>query len=767
MKNQHSILVFILLASFLMNNLNAQINMSINTDVAKRKPISPYIYGLNAYVFDNTWGGGAWKTGLNNHGSQANLEKMNVTSFRLGGNAASSLNWEQGANNAGQDDAHKNSTYQTYISTGTNASPQPAFYTPNAAYIKTQNDALFLGARALIQLPSAGYVAADITSSTCGTPIADPTRWKQVINNKPTALTLTPDLSDNKVYIDECINHLINQFGNSTATNGIKFYQTDNEVGLWCLRGNAGAATGTHSVMLNNTFTTCVDIINKTKDLAKTIKRMDPGALVFSSGIWNYIEAFSLWSKYDGASYQPNDWGLYNNEPYKTNNTGQQFRYNQMTWQNVLLANMKDWEVTEGKRLIDVLSIHYYPQENLTNTNRFHNTRSLWDSTYVETSWLTQVGNGLTEGRGLRMIPLVQRAINDFYPGTKIAITEYDFYGRDHISGTLAQADALGIFGRHGVFLATYFGTADQYISPAFQLYRNYDGNKSTFGDTDIESTTADVVNSSIYSSVQSGNDSILHIILINKSNAAQTAQIQINSGIAYNKLIGAYGIAESDGSPNLSSKPKINVYTGTDLVAENKLQFSMQASSSYHLVLRSIPAVKSSEKDILTFKLSNSILTTANIQGTNIYDTVSSTADIANATPAFTISTLATANPATGVARDFSSPATYTITAEDGSTKIYTVYVAKNGGNTGAISNPINKIQIYPNPIQDVLTIESDAIQSVEIRDVLGQIVLQHKQMPNPHNCQINVSELTSGIYFLKIISKNQETATYKISKN
>ena len=356
----HRIIIYILLLVQTINGLNAQISMTINTDPSKRKSISPYIYGVNSYIFDNTWGANPWKTGLSNHGNQANIEKMNITSFRIGGNATTALNWENGANNGAIDDAFKNSTFQTFIATGQGAGASPSFYAPNLAYVTTQNHALQLGARALIQLPSAGFVAADVTSTVCGTPNASPSRWKRVMNNKPSALSLNPDLSDTVVYIDECINHLINQFGNSNAANGIKFYQTDNEIGLWCLRQNGGSATGTHSVLRNNTFTTCSEVLNRTLELGKTIKRMDPNALVFSSGIWNFIEAFSLWSNYDGASFRPIDWPSYNVEPYKTNNTGQQYRYNQMTWQNAFLAQMKNWEVSEGKRIIDVLSIHYY-----------------------------------------------------------------------------------------------------------------------------------------------------------------------------------------------------------------------------------------------------------------------------------------------------------------------------------------------------------------------------------------------------------------------
>ena len=40
-------------------------------------------------------------------------------------------------------------------------------------------------------------------------------------------------------------------------------------------------------------------------------------------------------------------------------------------------------------------------------------------------------------------------------PGTKLAITEYNWGGTESLNGALAEADVLGIFGREGVGLAT------------------------------------------------------------------------------------------------------------------------------------------------------------------------------------------------------------------------------------------------------------------------------------------------------------------------
>lgn len=66
----------------------------------------------------------------------------------------------------------------------------------------------------------------------------------------------------------------------------------------------------------------------------------------------------------------------------------------------------------------------------------------------------------------------------------------------------------------------------------------------------------------------------------------------------------------------------------------------------------------------------------TVTVDGTNIAVTVPFGTDVTNITPTFTLPAGATATPASGVAQDFSSPVTYTITAADGTVVTYTVTV-------------------------------------------------------------------------------------------
>jgi hypothetical protein len=114
--------------------------------------------------------------------------------------------------------------------------------------------------------------------------------------------------------------------------------------------------------------------------------------------------------------------------------------------------------------------------------------------------------------------------VNTYYPGTKIGITEYSWGAESHISGAIAQADVLGIFGREGVDLATFWGSlnAGYPIRNAFKMYRNYDGNKSTFGDTSVSASVGNPDNVAAFAA-QRSSDNALTVMVVCKHLSANT----------------------------------------------------------------------------------------------------------------------------------------------------------------------------------------------------------------------------------------------------
>ena len=138
-------------------------------------------------------------------------------------------------------------------------------------------------------------------------------------------------------------------------------------------------------------------------------------------------------------------------------------------------------------------------------------------------------------GKPIRLLPWLRERIDERYPGTKLGITEYDFGAGDHISGGLAVADALGAFGREGVYLANYWGESagngelPKFVKSAFKLYRNYDGKQGAFGDTAV-TASGDLGKSSIYAAIDSKHRGVLTVLVINKDLRARfDARIALN----------------------------------------------------------------------------------------------------------------------------------------------------------------------------------------------------------------------------------------------
>ncbi len=475
-----------------------------------RSYISPLVYGVNAYVYDSEWGSpDDWKTGLDNQPTD-----LNVTARRLGGNTMTSYNWETGYSNSGNDDQCSNNTFQSFI-TGAGSDP----YAPGAAITLFHQHSQQLHASSLLQLPAAGYVAADGNGPVTPSQTAPSQRWDAVVFDKPgtpATLSLTPDLNDGLVYVDEEVYHLQQTFGTASSTSGVGAYELDNEPGLWH-HYLLGGDEGTHS-RLHAEVTTCQDVLSRNIALAQTVRRMDASAAIYGPAMWGYPEYYSLWSVYDGSTHAPSDWSLFNREPFLTNGTGDGYRYNHMTWVNAYLAGMHAASDQQGTRLLDVFSVHYYPDDAAVATPalRVQATRSLWDPTFVEPSWITADGNGFTDGRSLELIPKLKLSIADFYPGTRLALTEYSFGGRHDVSGGIAEADALGIFGREGVYAAYYFFPADDYIGAGIRIFRNYDGANSTFGDTAVACRVSNDGLASAFASVDDVGR--LHLIAINRN---------------------------------------------------------------------------------------------------------------------------------------------------------------------------------------------------------------------------------------------------------
>ena len=106
-----------------------------------------------------------------------------------------------------------------------------------------------------------------------------------------------------------------------------------------------------------------------------------------------------------------------------------------------------------------------------------------------------------------------------YYSGTPIGITEYNWGAESHINGATTQADIYGIFGREGLDMGARW-TTPATTTPtykAMKMYRNYDGNRSTFGETSVRATsTANADNLSVFAA-ERASDGALTVMVIAK----------------------------------------------------------------------------------------------------------------------------------------------------------------------------------------------------------------------------------------------------------
>jgi len=101
----------------------------------------------------------------------------------------------------------------------------------------------------------------------------------------------------------------------------------------------------------------------------------------------------------------------------------------------------------------------------------------------------------------------------------------------------LAVADVLGIFGRYGIYAGAYWPLeSDQsYIRAAYQLYRNYDGAGSQYGDTTVRAATNNVADSSgLCGDRRVGRHDVAHIVLNKNFDSPADFSFNLAGGQAY-----------------------------------------------------------------------------------------------------------------------------------------------------------------------------------------------------------------------------------------
>ncbi|MBE6852012.1 MAG: glycoside hydrolase [Ruminococcus sp.] len=441
-------------------------DMNVSVDLADEgKAISPYIFGINEH-------------GLS--------EDVTVNSVRQGGNRFTAYNWETNYSSAGSDWKHSSDTYLS-------SSSEPADCVQTLSKEAQKGDIDYK----LATVQMAGYVAADKLGEVSEEEAAPSDRWNKVLATKGSELSLKPDLTDGVVYMDEYVNYIVNKLGDAESETGIQGYSLDNEPGLWA---------HTHP-RIHADEVTCEELIKKSIETSKSIKSIDPKAEVFGPALFGYTAFVQLCNE--------DDWKAVNSEN----------KYNLFV--SYYLDQMKKAEEESGKRLLDVMDIHYYseargecdvrmcadPTHTKCIDEMLQSYRTLIEKGYQENSWIGQWCQ-----QNIPILTTIKDSIDTYYPGTKLAITEYDFGGGKTIAGAIAEVDALGTFAENDVYYATLWAEDVPYQYSAINMFTNYDGNGSKFGNTLIESETDDYVKSTSYAAINDGDQGEVTLILTNKS---------------------------------------------------------------------------------------------------------------------------------------------------------------------------------------------------------------------------------------------------------
>ena len=454
------------------------------------KRISPFIYGVGF--------------GIPKPGQQDYLKELGTTARRWGGNPSSRYNWKLGnAWNTGSDWFFQNTDYGV---------------PPGYSYAAFLDEDRSIQLATALTLPTLGWVAKDTRSASFPASVFG--RQQRMSPNDPsvgnglgadgkplvppspgrTSVPLPPE------GIEEWVRTIHRR--DAPGSRSVKMYILDNEPGIW---------HATHRDVHPQPLT-YDELLEKTIAYGSAVRRADPGALIAGPAEWGW--ASYLYSGADlaaGILLRP-DRRRHGDKPI-------------IPW---LLGKVHEHERKTGVRVLDVLDVHYYPQfqgagEGLqgetgpeASARRIRSTRSLWDSSYRDESWINDT---------VRLIPRLHEWIEENDPGLGISIGEWNFGAEEHMSGGLAVAEVLGHFGIEGVSSAFYWDSPPLGSAAfnAFRAYGNYDGRGAHFLEQSIPAHATDPETSVFASRSADGGRIVAVLLNINPAEGA-AAQVRLAS---------------------------------------------------------------------------------------------------------------------------------------------------------------------------------------------------------------------------------------------
>jgi hypothetical protein len=482
---------------------------------AKRRPINPLIYGVN-------------------FADPARLAAVPYPLNRWGGNATTRYNWRVDVNNTASDWFYMNvptgpadvsrlphgSAADRFVAATLGARSQALVTVPTIGWTPKWEGLTVAGAREKRwgfsiarygpqrdnECSRAGFPSWCTADAGDGTCLSGPNcSAGRIVGNDPrdTSEPITP------AFVADWVDHIVGNVGLANR-GGVRYYALDNEPMLWhhTHRDVRAEPLGRDELWA------------RTVAIASVVKARDRGAKILGPGTWGYCDLFGSAADADGPGPSCTD------GPDRAAHGG---------------LPLVEWYLQKvceqpGRRLVDYLDLHYYPQGNCitgsgcdgedatTSADRLESLKELYDPAWISESWL-----GASGAPPVRLIPQVREWIARRCPGTGLAITEYNWGTDDGPSAALAQAEVLAIFGREGVDLATRWvaPVADSATEDAFRFYLDHDPTRAGFqkvlGDS-VRTTSAE--RDTIGAYAVAGAAGKLWVLLFNHGTVENTARV-------------------------------------------------------------------------------------------------------------------------------------------------------------------------------------------------------------------------------------------------
>jgi hypothetical protein len=425
--------------------------------------------------------------------------RMSPGARRWGGNPSSRYNWELGrAWNTGND-----WFFENHNLTGSDTFTYDTFLRDDLEHHVTT----------ALTVPMLGWVAKDTTSYSF--PVSQLGAQQGTDPQNPDAgngiaasgAPLTADPARTSVAQGpESIGRWVAAIREADRSRGrsVHLYMLDNEPELW---------TSTHRDVRTEPLS-ADELVERTIAYGTAIRKADPDAVIAGPASWGWTGYF-----YSGVDIAANS-------RFKPD----YLRHAAVPLLAWYLRKLHAHEEKTGVRVLDVLDVHFYPMakdvgnasavDPATAALRLRATRSLWDPSYTDESWIAD---------RVRLIPRLSEWIGANYPGRAISIGEWNFGAPNHVSGGLATAEALGRFGQQGVRYAFYwdYPPADSASFHAFRAFRNYDGAGHRFLDWSVATRAPEPV--SLFASRDEGGRTLV-LVALNKD-PEKPAAVELDLG--------------------------------------------------------------------------------------------------------------------------------------------------------------------------------------------------------------------------------------------